>query len=516
MQQDSDTRNTMSGKESQKPGTALKKSNSGNKRKILWVALTLLVAGSAAATYFYMESNKQEPSPVTKRIRQVKRGPIDLRVTATGTIRPINQVKISPKFTGLLKKLYVQQGEYVKQGQLLAVMDDSNLQGQWQSARAAYQAALANYEKTQHGNRPQEVADAEAQYQKTQSSVRYSLGAVSRAQMELRAAEASLLRDDTNARRLTELAKQGAVSDQEKLNAVTQAEVSRARLDQAKQDLKQSESSLSQTKSEQESVRNKLSMSKEGYRAEDVKAAYQSMIQAEGNFKYLQSQLNDTQIKAPFSGVVTQKYTDQGAIVTPTTSAATTSATSSSIVSLAGRLELVAAVSETDMEHISKGQEVTIIANSYPSKRFHGQVNLIAPEAIVTQNVTSFEIHATIDDDKEHLLMSGMNVNAEFAVGKKDDALLIPTSCIVTKKGKTGVYIPDKNNQPKFVAIIVGETSGLYTVVNEGLKEGSKVFVALTKEQLTEEGYGDNNKGNKGGKGMGGSSGPVPRGFGKM
>ncbi|MBY0356591.1 MAG: efflux RND transporter periplasmic adaptor subunit [Candidatus Obscuribacterales bacterium] len=503
----------MLSKERNQTGLKDAKNRSQIQLKVAFLALVVIATG--AGTYYWFSSNKSELSPeARKNMRRVKRGDISMKIIATGVIRPVNQVKISPKFTGLLKKLYKQQGDYVKAHDLIAVMDDSNLQGQWQAAKAAYEAAQANYEKTKHGNRPQEVADAEAQFSKAQNQVRFANGALSRARMELRAANASLLRDDTNAKRLTELARQGAVSDQDRLNAFTQAEVSKAKLEQAQQDLKQAENSLAQAKSDSDSSKQKLSMSKEGFRSEDVKAAYQSMVQAEGNFKYLQSQMNDTRILAPFDGVITQKYTDEGGIVTPTTSAATTSATSSSIVSLAGKLELVAAVSETDMEHITRNQLVTITANSYPAKRFHGHVTLIAPEAIVTQNVTSFEVHASIDDDPQHLLMSGMNVNAEFEAGQKKNVLLVPTASIVTKRGKTGVYVPEGADKTKFVPVMVGETSGTKTAIVNGLKEGDQIFVGLTKEQLTEEGYGtDQSKGGPGGGS--GNSAPIPRSFGR-
>src|SRR5262249_14158912 len=225
----------------------------------------------------------------------------------------------------------------------------------------------------------------------------------------------------------------------ERLNAYTAAQMSRAQLQQAQQELAQSQSVLVQSKADAEAAGQEYSMMKAGFRIEDVNAARNAVLQAEGNLKYLESQINDTRIRAPFDGVITQKYTDEGAIVTPTTSAATTSATSSSIISLAGKLELVAQVAETDVESIRVRQPVGIVANSYPDRVFHGSVDRIAPEAIVTQNVTTFEVHATIDDDPQRLLMSGMNVTAEFKAGKKDNVLLIPTASITSNHGKTGV-----------------------------------------------------------------------------
>lgn len=491
----------------------------GSLRFWIRVALAaLLFIGSGAAlvwmdsTWWHLLHKVNLGSDTVKATR----GPMDVRITATGVIRPYNQVKISPKFTSLLRHLLVQQGDYVKKGQLLAIMDDSNLKGQWQAARGALLVAQANYEKALAGNRPQEIAEAAARRTKAQGQVRHAERAVNRAEAQLTAVTAQVERDETNARRLTDLAGQGAISDQERLNAVTAAHMSRAQLQQVQQELAQAQSMLGQCQADAEAAQQQLSLMRAGFRIEDVHAARNAVLQAEGNLKFLESQLNDTRIRAPFDGVVTQKYTDEGAIVTPTTSAATTSATSSSIISLAGRLELVAQVAETDIDNIKVGQAVDIIANAYPERIFRGTVRRIAPEAIVTQNVTTFEVHATIDDDPQHLLMSGMNVTAEFRAGKMDNALLIPTACITSNHGKTGVLVPDGQGKPQFQQVRVGATSGSQTEILEGLQEGDRVFVGLTKAQLEDLGYVDYSKFRHGG-GAGTSKGRpgIPRGFGR-
>jgi HlyD family secretion protein len=481
---------------------------------VLVAATTVIFAGNAnhwSGTPFGAANIEEN----AKNLVPVKVGSVDLKISATGVIKPYNEVKISPKVTGLLSKLLVKQGQIVKKGQMLALMDDSNLIGQVAAASSAYSMAKANYEKSLHGNRPEEVANAEAQLAKNENIVRFAEQAVSRSQAQVKSCQAQLTRDATNSRRLSVLAKQGAISDQDRLNATTQAEMTEVTLKQAQQELRQSEASLAQATADLESSKQQYAMSKKGNREEDVRAAKFAMEQAEGNYHYLQSQLNDTRIRAPFAGVISQKYADEGAIVTPTTSAATTSATSSSIVALAGDLELVAQVSETDMEHIKVGQPVEIVANAYPEKTFHGKVNLIAPEAVVTLNVTTFEVHTTIDDDPKHFLMAGMNVNSEFLAGKQDDVLLVPTSCIMSQMGKTGVLIPDKDGQPKFRAVKTGPTSGTSTVIMHGLKEGDKVFVGLNKDQLEKQGYSDPNSGSKGPQGGSGrNKPPIPRGFG--
>lgn len=500
---------------SRKIDTKTAKASPAGKRAGLGAVCVVVIGGAGFGAYQYLSpSTSGAPPEYAKNLVSVEKGKIDLKVTCTGVIKPFNQVKISPKFTGLLQRLLVQQGDVVKKGQLLAYMDDSNLQGQWQAAAAAMNVAQANYDKALRGLRPQEIRDSDARYQKAQGQVRYATMALARSKADVAAAEANLARDEVNARRLSMLAGQGAISDQERLNAVTSASVSRANVERARQEMRATEAQLSQAQSDLESALNMRSMAREGSRAEDIRAAECALLQAKGTFKFLQSQMNDMRIIAPFDGVVTQKYTDEGAIVTPTTSAATTSATSSSIVSVAGRLELVAAVSETDMQYISPGQKVTIIANAFPEKKFHAHVTLIAPEAIVTQNVTSFEVHAALDDDPKHLLRSGMNVNAEFLAGEKDGVLLIPTACVVSKHGKTGVYVPDEKGQPKFKSVSVGASAGTKTQINNGLNDGDKVFIGLTKEQLIQEGYATDSNKMPGGGSSGGSAAPVPKGFG--
>lgn len=76
---------------------------------------------------------------------------VQIAISASGTVSPEREVKISPKQPGLLKELLVRQGDYVKAGQLIALMDNSNIRGQVDSAGAAYNAAMETYLKYKNG-----------------------------------------------------------------------------------------------------------------------------------------------------------------------------------------------------------------------------------------------------------------------------------------------------------------------------------------------------------------------------
>jgi HlyD family secretion protein len=489
------------------------------------VGALAVIAALVGTIYYFVNNNPAKDW--RKNTVKVERGPIDVRIEATGTIKPINEIKVSPKVTGLIKKLLVKQGDIVQEGQVLAMMDDSNLKGQIESARGNYLMTQDMYLKLKNGNRPQEVAIAQLQERKSKDVVRQAQQNVIRLRAQVESATQTSLRDDTLAMRQLYLESQGAASDQDRLNAETQAKVTRSQLDAAKRELAAAEAALSQSQSDQAAAHEQMVLSRLGNRQEDISQAEHAVVQAKGTLDTLLSQQDDMTIRAPFPGVITQKYADAGAIVTPTTSAATTSATSSSIVALAGVLEMVAQVAETDIGKIKIGQDVEILSNAYPERPFHGRVTQIAPAAVVTQNVTTFEVHTTIDDDRAGKLLAGMNVSARFMAGKMNDALMVPTVCIISRHGKSGVLIPEKDGNPTFKPVKVGPTSGTKTVVLRGLADGDLVFIGLSKEGLEQQGYGDGGMaaqsggGSRRGEGGGGrpgaglgTSAPIPRSLG--
>ena len=194
-------------------------------------------------------------------------------------------------------------------------------------------------------------------------------------------------------------------------------------------------------------------------------------------------QFQDTAIRAPFDGIVTQKYANPGAFVTPTTSASSTaSATSSSIIALARGLKVVAKVPEVDIALIKQGQPVMINADAYPNETFKGQVVLIAPEAVVENNVTSFEVTIAIGTGREKLL-SRMNVDVKFLGEAIQDALVVPTVAIVTQNGETGVMVADENEQPQFKPVTIGQVLDEKTQILSGLTPGERVFIDLPKDK---------------------------------
>ncbi len=481
------------------------------------IAIVLLSIAGIGALFYFNKDEQKSAKHSKKNLTQVKRGPAQITVLATGIIRPIREVKLSPKQTGLLMRLLVKQGDRVKAGQVIAEMDASNLIGDLESARGAYLGSLATLKKMEQGNRPQEVAAARYQELKSNRAVRQTTENISRLEAQVDSLTAQLKRDEAFAKRQELLSKAGAVSEQAHIDADTAATITRSQLRAAGREREQAEQAKAQSEAELQAVHEQFSLMTAGFRKEDIEVARHNAAQAKGQLKRYEALLFDTKVRAPFDGVITQKYADAGAIVTPTTSAATTSATSSSIVALSGKLEMVAQVAESNVPKITIGQPVEITATAYPDRIFKGKVTQIAPAAIVTQNVTTFEVHADLIDNQKNELMSGMNVSASFVIGTIDDALTIPTVCVVSRRGKTGVYVPgEEKNEPEFKPVKTGQSLGREIVILSGLKEGDEVFEGLSKEQLSKEGYDGKRGGGPGGfMGGGGGGGGGGRGMGR-
>jgi HlyD family secretion protein len=367
----------------------------------------------------------------------VERSNLTTIVSANGTVQPQQSVNVSPKTSGILKQLLVKEGDVVKAGQILAYMDDTNLQGQLLQSQGNLAAAEANLQKVIGGNRQQATAQANAKLQDSEFA--------------LRLAENDLQRNQS-------LNQEGAISKQAFDTALTTRDRAQA---QVKQDLEA------------------LDLSQAGSQQEDIDQASAQVMAAQGSLQVIQANIDDMVLRAPFSGTVGRKFADPGAFVTPTTSgSAVTSATSSSILSLASENQIVAQVAEANISQIRLGIDATIQVDAYAGKTFTGKVTQIATQSDVTQNVTSFQVKTSVPDP-EGLLRSGMNVNVQFKAGELTNVLVVPTGAIVEQNGVQGVFVANDKGGSAFMPITVGTTVNDKTEVKSGLKGTEKVLLSF-------------------------------------
>jgi HlyD family secretion protein len=419
----------------------LPEQNKKKKGRINWLPWLLAFCILGGGGYVVYRQVVVVPKQEAKRkvlTQPVERQNLTIKISANGTVKPEKSINVSPKQSGILKRLLVKEGDTVKQGQILANMDDSNLLGQLTQAKGQIAQQEANLQKVIAGNRPQDIGQAQAR---------------------LQSAQASLNKAKDDLRRNQQLYNSGAIS----LQTLNQ---SRADRDSAQAQVNEAQQALG--------------LQKAGSRPEDIKQARAQLASARGSLQIIQTQINDTVLRAPFDGVITQKYADPGAFVTPTTSgSAVSSATSSSIVSLASTNQVVANIAEVNIAKIRLGQKVIITADAYPGTTFEGEVSQIAAQAIVEQNVTSFQVKVAIVSDAKKQLRSGMNVTTDFQVGQLENALVVPTAAVVRRERSTGVFVAGENNKPVFTRIETGVTVNNFTEVKSGLQGNERVLLSF-------------------------------------
>lgn len=511
-----------------------------NLKHPLPVVVGIAAATIGVAALGTLAVNQFKPAPkidLERYTKMAKAQDLTDEITASGNIIPFQTANLSPKTAGRVARLFVEQGDRVQQGQKIAQMENAEVQAAYAQAQANVQQAQANLNKGKNGTRAEEIAQAQARLTQAQANLNKAkngnrpeetaqVGAklaqtqanlnlarstapqqIEQATAQVSAATAKLKLAQAQVNRFRSLQTSGAIAQERLDQATADYQTARANLLDAQQKLQQvrnsSQSEIAQRQAAVTEAQQALRQSQLGSRSEDVaslaaqvaqaQAAYQqakngsrpeeiaqltaALAVANAQLQSARTQLQDSTVVAPFAGLITQRYASIGAFVTPTTSASTsTSATSTSIVALAKDIEVKAKVPEVDIGKIKVGQKVKITADAFSDKPFQGTVRLVAPEAVVEQNVTSFEVRVSLDTGKE-VLRSGMNVNTIFSGKRTSNALTVPNIAISTRKGKKGVYIPDENNEPKFKEVKVGSTLRDRIQILENLKAGDRVFI---------------------------------------
>jgi HlyD family secretion protein len=486
--------------------------------------------------------------PATKPVTQVvERKTVPTTIAANGTVKAVRSINLSPKTAGVIKSLLVKEGNRVRQGQVIALMDDSSLRGQliqYQGQLVQQQANLqrlkagnrpediakaeaqlaevkANLQQLQAGNRPQDIAKAEAQLAEVKANLQQLQAGnrpqeIAQAAAKLQQAQATLKQKEGDWKRNQELYKAGAISgqtlDQKRADRdvaqnqvleyqqalalqkagtrpeqIAQAQAKVAQQAEAVALLKAGtrKEEIAQANAKVEQQAQVVALLKAGTRKEEIAQAIAQVQAAQGSLKTIQDQIEETKVLAPFDGIVLEKYADVGAFVSPSMGGGSSaSASSSSILLLTSvRQQVVVNLSESQIAKVKLGQSVKIKADAFPGEVFTGKVEQIAPQAKVSQNVTSVEVRVSIDSPTATKLAAGMNVEADFAVGRLENAIFVPNAAVVKQAEGSGVYVLGSDNKSVFRQIQTGVTVGKQTEVKSGLQGDEQVLLSPPAEQ---------------------------------
>jgi HlyD family secretion protein len=232
----------------------------------------VLAAVLAVPLVVYLRSITQDSSGAKNEVR-VARGKIDSHIAARGRVEGVSsqEIKLASRVVGRLKEVAVNDGDALRKGQVVAVLENDDLQAQVEQARANVQRAQALLEKLQNGARPEERA-------------------ASRAALEEAQAAADNARQ--NLERSQKLFQEGGI-------------ISKSVLEQAERDGR-----IAQARLESAGQNYKLIMAPP--RAEDVAAARAELNLARAQLAQAQDNFNNTFVRSPVDGVVVKRYMNPG------------------------------------------------------------------------------------------------------------------------------------------------------------------------------------------------------------
>ncbi len=332
------------------------------KKIILILAVMALLAGG----WLFWRLAPSDESPDTLKLY----GNVDIR-----------QVSLAFEQGGRVTELFAEEGDRVTRGQLLARVDVTGLKLEADKLRADIAAQEQNLLKMKNGNRPEEIARAEA---------------------ALRTAEASLEQAKRNDARMANLRRGNSVSAQERENAQTSLRVAQGQRDEAA---------------------HALALLREGYRDEDIAMAAAQLSSARAALAIMQHNIELGELFSPTDAVVSSRLLEPGDMAS--------SATPVFLLSLTSPKWVRAYVTEPQLGRIRQGMKADILTDSFP-EAVPGRVGYISPTAeftpksVQTEDLRTsllYEVRIVADDAGDRLRL-GMPVSVvvhEDAAGVRHD-----------------------------------------------------------------------------------------------
>jgi HlyD family secretion protein len=284
----------------------------------------------------------------------------------------IRQVDLAFNAEGKVVKLTKEEGDPVKQGELLAELDSDTYQHLQELAAARLAGHQAQLDKAVAGNRPEDIQQAEA---------------------VAASDKASLANAEINFRRKTELVTSGAGTRQAYDDA-------KAALDEARAHATASEKAAE--------------VMRLGSRKEDIEAARAEVEADKASLALAQRRLADTRLLAPSDGIILTRIAEPGAVLGPTVAIYT--------LSLTNQIWVRSFVPESSLGQVKPGQKVLVTTDSRPGKPYQGWVGYIAPTAEFTpKTVETPELRTQLVyrlrvfiKDPDAALRQGMPVTISF------------------------------------------------------------------------------------------------------
>jgi HlyD family secretion protein len=417
---------------------------------VAFQALALVVLGGAVMTGGCAGHKKAPsgPPPLAVDVSRAHRQTIATTLSLDGQIAPMQESTLSTPESGTVSAVFVNEGDRVTAGQLLAKLDSSQLQAQLSANQAAVKQSQAKVSgsSVQAPIASQQyasaVSQAEQNVQQAQNRVRTAEAALTNAQLVYKS-NTQLAGQGYVAQTALEQARAGDVSAEQEVNNARQA------LPAAQAALQTARSNTGQTRVDQATIQQNQA----------------ALAQAQANVKLLQTQIAQSSIYAPFDGVVTQRLLDPGAFAGPNAPIVRVSQLSTVYVN--------ANVPDENLAYVHAGTPATFTSASVPGKTFHGTISDV--NAVPTTGTLSYRARIRQPNPGD-VLRGGMLVTLTIAKEQHRDAIVVPRTALFTSDQGSNVYTVI-DGKAKMLPVEVGlQTDTLAEVRGAGIRPGTPVI----------------------------------------
>ena len=462
-------------------------------RRVIISICVLLAIGLAVILWARARARQEVHSADLQTVR-VERGSVELTVSADGVVKPLTTVVVKSYAGGNVEVLAVEVGDEVKAGDLIAKIDPTDSLTTYDQARADLTAAEAKLRQAreQAGAQPAmtraAIAQAEASYnsalkdlQRLQRATQPQTSAQARATLDK--AKANLDIAEKELTRAQGLKAQGFVPQSEVDTALNRRDLAQAELASAQErwdtlrdelgsDLESAQARVAQAKAALDSAR--ANAVQDRLRQADVVSAQAQVARAQAQVVNAKTMLDYTTIRAPRTGVILEKFVEQGTIVTSGRSAV---AQGTDIVELGDLTKMFVEVSldEADVGQVHPRQPVEIRVEAFPEQTLRGVVARINPQAVTQQNIATVLVTVQIEKPDARL-KPGMTASCDFLVERVTDTLYLPSRAVRTVGGDHTVTVL-RGKQQTEVPVEVGIAGNDRTEILEGLTEGAEVVL---------------------------------------
>lgn len=394
-------------------------------RQMLARAVPALFLASVLLLLAGCGKNETEKEPVVSvQTAPVSRSTIKRIVTAEGVLYPLKGAALTPKVSAPVKTFYVNRGSRVRQGQLLAVLENRDLAAAKVENQGTYEEAQANYGQATSAQVPEEMQKAELELQQDKAELD--------AQQKLYDSRERLFRE-------------GALPRKE--------------LDQAAV-------ALTQARSKYEVALKHLQTLQAGGKERQLKAAAGQLTAAKGKYLGSSAQLGYSEIRSPIDGVVTDRPLYPG----ETATAGTALLTVMDLSQVVARTH----IPQEEAALLKSGDSATLTAQGVGE--FPAKVTLVSPA--VDQNSTTVEVWVQAANPTESL-RPGSTVRVSMVAQQVPDAVVVPAAALLTTAdGHTSVMLAGADGRAHQQAVQVGIRQDPEVQITSGLTPGQRVITS--------------------------------------